>query len=553
VASPQTGAAPLVVTFTATAEDAEDAPAALTYAWDLNGDGLYENGTNLASLQHVYAVAGLYNASVRVTDSSNAWSAYGLTLLVAPPPPAPNQTPTAGFTVVSQQRILPLRVNFAFDGRVSTDPEGPLTYNWDFDGDGSWDIWDGPATVNHVYPLLGTYDARLRVKDEAGATADAYHKVFAPSCWCGIGGEPGSSSRCASYAVGPATANLGWFYRMPLAGFCSNLAVDADGLLLVCHGGVVYAMQDNGGSMPTTRWSYDLANQIYGGPVVGPGGLVFVTDSSGKMYAFAPNGSSVPSLKWSYSVPSAVTSSPAIGADGTVYAVASSKVLALADNGSATPTLKWSYESGSTIAGPCIVGHDGTIYFTAQNKKVYALADKEAAGALKWTYTAGSSFSVCPVVDAEGIVYVVGDDATVSALVDIGTGTPAVKWSYPVGQAAQSLPAIDAAGNIIVCTGDGKVLALHDNGTTVPTLVWSFDSGAGWLGIFATPVVDAAGTVFIGVNNDTLYALQPNGSPTPTVLWTYGLTSSPCAPCIGPDGTLYVVSHVNEALYSFKP
>ena len=54
----------------------------------------------------------------------------------------------------------------SFNGTGSSDPEGrrPLTYAWDFDGDGQFD--DSTAvTPRFTYSQPGSYGARLRVTD----------------------------------------------------------------------------------------------------------------------------------------------------------------------------------------------------------------------------------------------------------------------------------------------------------------------------------------------------------------------------------------------------
>ncbi|PFG39146.1 glucose/arabinose dehydrogenase [Georgenia soli] len=61
----------------------------------------------------------------------------------------------------------PLTVTF--DGSGSSDPEGgALTYDWDLDGDGTFDATG--ATVTHTYTELGQFTARLRVADPQGRT-----------------------------------------------------------------------------------------------------------------------------------------------------------------------------------------------------------------------------------------------------------------------------------------------------------------------------------------------------------------------------------------------
>jgi glucose/arabinose dehydrogenase/PKD repeat protein len=61
------------------------------------------------------------------------------------------------------------------DGSLSADPEGDeLTYEWDLDGDGTFDATG--VTVSHTYTELGQYTVRLRVTDpqgKAGITSQA--------------------------------------------------------------------------------------------------------------------------------------------------------------------------------------------------------------------------------------------------------------------------------------------------------------------------------------------------------------------------------------------
>jgi glucose/arabinose dehydrogenase len=62
----------------------------------------------------------------------------------------------------------PLTVTF--DASGSSDPEGgALTYDWDFDGNGTFDATG--ATATHTYTELGKYTARLRVTDPQGRKA----------------------------------------------------------------------------------------------------------------------------------------------------------------------------------------------------------------------------------------------------------------------------------------------------------------------------------------------------------------------------------------------
>ena len=65
---PTSGSAPLNVSFTAAGSTDPEA-GALTYAWDLDGDGAFDDGTG-ASASWTYTSAGVVHARVLVTDAA---------------------------------------------------------------------------------------------------------------------------------------------------------------------------------------------------------------------------------------------------------------------------------------------------------------------------------------------------------------------------------------------------------------------------------------------------------------------------------------------------
>jgi PKD repeat protein len=76
-----------------------------------------------------------------------------------------SRSPIATATATPDNGSTPLTVSF--DGSASRDPEGePLTYAWDFDGNGTTDATTPTAT--NVYSTPGAYSARLTVTDPAG-------------------------------------------------------------------------------------------------------------------------------------------------------------------------------------------------------------------------------------------------------------------------------------------------------------------------------------------------------------------------------------------------
>ena len=81
-----------------------------------------------------------------------------------------NQPPVAAATATPSAGNAPLTV--AFDASASTDgdPGEVLSYQWDFTDDGTWDA--SGVTASHTYTTTGTYRARLRVSDLAGASSE---------------------------------------------------------------------------------------------------------------------------------------------------------------------------------------------------------------------------------------------------------------------------------------------------------------------------------------------------------------------------------------------
>ena len=68
---------------------------------------------------------------------------------------------------------LPLTVHFSATRSSDPDPADALTYEWDFDGDGTVDSTE--ATASHTYTAAGVYTAKLTVTDSSGKTGVGEH------------------------------------------------------------------------------------------------------------------------------------------------------------------------------------------------------------------------------------------------------------------------------------------------------------------------------------------------------------------------------------------
>ncbi len=86
-----------------------------------------------------------------------------------------NKAPRAEFTATpTSSSSAPLTVQF--DASASSDPEGgALRYDWDFDGDGTFDATGVEA--EHTYTAIAAYTARLRVTDPDGKFTLTSHPI----------------------------------------------------------------------------------------------------------------------------------------------------------------------------------------------------------------------------------------------------------------------------------------------------------------------------------------------------------------------------------------
>jgi glucose/arabinose dehydrogenase/PKD repeat protein len=113
-ANPTSGPAPLTVAFDGSTSSDPDGDA-LTYAWDLDGDGAFDDATT-GTASYTYTEPGTYTATLRVTDPSGASATSSVTISAGnTPPTALIDTPTAATTWKVGDTI-------AFSGHA-TDPQ----------------------------------------------------------------------------------------------------------------------------------------------------------------------------------------------------------------------------------------------------------------------------------------------------------------------------------------------------------------------------------------------------------------------------------------------
>ncbi|MCP4104074.1 MAG: PKD domain-containing protein [Desulfobacteraceae bacterium] len=168
--SPSNGAVPLTVYFTGTGEDSDGSIS--LYEWDFDGDGTFEySSSDTGNTSHEYTQQGVFNAVFRVTDNDGLTDTADFTLTAVRTGQPGSPTATASGYPVSGD--TPLDVSFYGTG---IDPNGTVAkYEWDFDGDGTYD-WSSSesGSTTHTYTMPGEYIVAFRVTDNSGLQSVDY-------------------------------------------------------------------------------------------------------------------------------------------------------------------------------------------------------------------------------------------------------------------------------------------------------------------------------------------------------------------------------------------
>jgi PKD repeat protein len=130
----------------------------LSYAWDLDGDGQFDDATGVTT-SFSTPDDGPYDVAVQVTDDDGDSSTAAVTVSVT------NVAPTAdaGGPYATDEGV-----DVILTAAGSTDPGGDIvSYAWDLDGDGNYETSGVTATFNAL--TAGTFTVGVLVTDDDGA------------------------------------------------------------------------------------------------------------------------------------------------------------------------------------------------------------------------------------------------------------------------------------------------------------------------------------------------------------------------------------------------
>jgi PKD repeat protein len=129
--------------------------------WDLDGDGTFETNTaTTLTAARSYGSIGKRTVKIKVTDIYGASSVNSTDILI-------HRAPTAAFTAAPSPAFAGEQVTF--DGSGSSDDESVAKYEWDLDGDGTFETNTAAnPKATHTYAQPGTVTVRLKVTDNRG-------------------------------------------------------------------------------------------------------------------------------------------------------------------------------------------------------------------------------------------------------------------------------------------------------------------------------------------------------------------------------------------------
>jgi PKD repeat protein len=164
-----------------------DGGAIASYAWEVDGDDDFNDST-VAQPSIYFADPGNHTIKLRVTDADGAQRTATATLnVIATVPPVPS--------IVATPNPVVAGAPVTFDASGSTDDGLIVAYEWDLDGDGSYETAGGPSPLAaRSYPNATVMSIGVRVTDDDTRSAVKRVALVVTAPAIGPGADSGAGS-----------------------------------------------------------------------------------------------------------------------------------------------------------------------------------------------------------------------------------------------------------------------------------------------------------------------------------------------------------------------
>lgn len=249
-----------------------------SWRWDFDGDGTDDwRSTSGPNATHTFDSPGTFSSVLYADLANGTTGSWIFRVRVAPSNSPPIVTITSGsegYMVTDRKALV------AFSG-AALDVDGSVVlYEWDFEGDGTFD-WSSAAgaATSHLYSELGNFSAVLRATDDGGATGTASIWIEVRNIAPWVRGKnlttwsPTTSMRVDTYDKDGTVVNLTWDLgdgTPPLRGGVGELEHTflGPGTYYV----TVVAEDNDGGTSSTTFWVWVKGDGVLYPPSVDAGG-----------------------------------------------------------------------------------------------------------------------------------------------------------------------------------------------------------------------------------------------------------------------------------------
>ena len=258
--------------------------------------------------------------------------------------------------------------------------------------------------------------------------------------------------------------------------------------------GKLYVL-DTSGHLVTTL---DRAGPVLSPTVVGPTDF-YLADMSGELSAYRLDGSSLRE-RWTIDLGDQSYGGPVVAPDGSLRQTVDSSVVAIRDGGDRAYEL-WRFSAHDISEVTAGVAPDGTTVFGTNDGAEYGIGP---AGDQRWKVDLGTFTYSSPAVTPAGTAYF-GDNNGVVYVVRTSDGTVLRRIQAPAKgkrdeSSLWSSPVVDGQGNVFYGTRDGYVYGYAADGRQL----WALPAGAA---VYSTGALTADGALVIGTEGKVLLCI----------------------------------------------